>query len=244
MTVGTRDRPTGGPEGRSVNLFSYLGENLGTVLFYVEQHILVVAISIFFGALISIAFALLTSGEPNPKRFTSDWFLARLREGALTVTAAALTVPSLALFVLLLPVLGIGAATTITGLVVYSLYTILRNTAVGLSTVEPAVMESAKGLGMGRFRRLLRIQLPLAWPVILNGIRVATLINIAIAAVAALIRGPGLGQLVFTGLSRFGSANALEQVLVGTLGCLVVAAVFEIVYALVQRFTVPRGIRV
>ncbi len=128
-------------------------------------------------------------------------------------------------------------------LTVYSLYTVLRNAVTGLAGVDPAVVESAKGLGMGRTRRMLRVHLPLAWPVILNGIRVATLIDIAIAAVAALVRGPGLGVLVLTGLSRFGAANALNQVLVGTFGCLVVAAVYELFYAAVARLTVPRGIR-
>jgi osmoprotectant transport system permease protein len=227
-----------------VDLISYLRENAATVLYYGEQHFLVVLFAILLGSAISIAFALLVStGETAPERWSLGWFLAAIQEGALVVTAAALTVPSLALLVLLLPLFGLGAATTVTALTIYSLYTVLRNSVAGLSSVDAAVLESAKGLGMGRLRRLVRIQLPLAWPVILNGIRVATLINVAIAAVAALVRGPGLGQLVLTGLSRYGAANALNQVLVGTLGCLVVAAIFEIFYAIVERLTVPRGIR-
>jgi osmoprotectant transport system permease protein len=226
-----------------VNVIEYVQQNAGSVLFYTEQHFLVVLFAVALGSVISVAFALLVNTDPDDTR---PWarVLVGIREGALTVTAAALTVPSLALFVLLLPFLGLGATSTVTALTVYSLYTVLRNTVTGLAGVDPAVLESAKGLGMGRVRRLVRIQLPLAWPVILNGIRVATLINIAIAAVAALVRGPGLGQLVLTGLSRYGAANAFNQVLVGTLGCLVVAAVYEIFYAVVQRFTVPRGIRV
>jgi osmoprotectant transport system permease protein len=228
-----------------VDLISYLRENAGTVLFYGEQHFLVVLFAIALGSAISIGFALLVSTDAAaPQRGSLDWILGAIREGALVVTAAALTVPSLALLVLLLPLFGLGAATTITALTIYSLYTVLRNSVAGLSAVDASVLESAKGLGMGRLRRLIRIQLPLAWPVILNGIRVATLIDVAIAAVAALVRGPGLGQLVLTGLSRYGAANAFNQVLVGTLGCLVVAAVFEIIYAVVERLTVPRGIRV
>lgn len=228
-----------------MNLISYVRENSGIVLFYTEQHFLVVLFAITLGSAISVTFALLVStGEASPQRWSLDWFLGAIREGALVVTAAALTVPSLALFVLLLPLFGLGAATTVTALTIYSLYTVLRNSVAGLSSVDAAVLESAKGLGMGRLRRLIRIQLPIAWPVILNGIRVATLIDVAIAAVAALVRGPGLGQLVLAGLSRYGAANALNQVLVGTLGCLVVAAVFEVCYAIAERLTVPRGIRV
>jgi osmoprotectant transport system permease protein len=228
-----------------VDLISYVRENAGTVLFYGEQHFLVVLCSITLGSAISVAFALLLStGDAAPQRWSPNWFLGAICEGALVITAAALTVPSLALLVLLLPLFGLGASTTVTALTVYSLYTVLRNSVAGLSSVDGAVLESAKGLGMNRLRRLIRIQLPLAWPVILNGIRVATLIDVAIAAVAALVRGPGLGQLVLTGLSRYGAANALNQVLVGTFGCLVVAAVFEVFYALIERLTVPRGIRV
>jgi osmoprotectant transport system permease protein len=227
-----------------VDLISYLRVNAETVLFYGVQHFLVVLFAVVLGSAISVAFALLVStGEAAPQRWSLDWFLGLIREGALVITAAALTVPSLALLVLLLPLFGLGAATTITALTIYSLYTVLRNSVAGLSSVDAAVLESAKGVGMGRLRRLIRIQLPLAWPVILNGIRVATLINVAIAAVAALVRGPGLGQLVLTGLSRYGAANSLNQVLVGTLGCLVVAAIFEICYAIIERLTVPRGIR-
>jgi osmoprotectant transport system permease protein len=227
-----------------VNLISYVREDADTVLFYGQQHFLVVLFAIALGSTISVALALLVSiGEARPQRWSLDWFLSGIREGALVVTAAALTVPSLALFVLLLPLLGLGVATTVTALTIYSLYIVLRNSVAGLSSVDSAVLESAKGLGMGRVRRLVRIQLPLAWPVILNGIRVATLIDVAIAAVAALVRGPGFGQLVLTGLSRYGAANALNQVLVGTLGCLVVAAVYEIFYAIVERLTVPKGIR-
>ena len=228
-----------------MSLVRYVLENAGTVLFYTEQHFLVVLFAIMLGSAISVALALLVStGETRPERWSLDWFLGGIREGALVITATALTVPSLALLVLLLPLFGLGAATTVTALTIYSLYTVLRNSVAGLSGVDSAVLEAAKGLGMGRIHRLVLIQLPLAWPVILNGIRVATLIDVAIAAVAALVRGPGLGQLVLTGLSRYGAANALNQVLVGTLGCLVVAAVFEIFYAIVERLTVPRGIRV
>jgi osmoprotectant transport system permease protein len=228
-----------------MDLINYLRENASTVLSYTEQHFLAVLFAITLGSAISVAFALLVStSEASPERWSLDWFLGVIREGALVVTAAALTVPSLALLVLLLPLFGLGSATTVTALTIYSLYTVLRNSVTGLSSVDSAVLESAKGLGMGRLHRLIRIQLPLAWPVILNGIRVATLIDVAIAAVAALVRGPGLGQLVLTGLSRYGAANALNQVLIGTLGCLVVAAVFEIIYTIIERLTVPRGIRV
>jgi osmoprotectant transport system permease protein len=90
---------------------------------------------------------------------------------------------------------------------------------------------------------MLRVQLPLAWPVIISGIRVAVLIMISIAVVAAIIDAPGFGQFLLDGLVRLGGAGSLEQALVGTFGCLGVAAVYEVIFVFVQRLTIPRGIR-
>jgi osmoprotectant transport system permease protein len=204
-----------------------------------------VLICVGVGSAISITLGLIVStGEPSPLRFSFDWWATGIREGSLLITAAVLTVPSLALFVLFLPITGLGVTTAIIVLTIYTLYTVLRNTVAGLTSVDRAVLEAARGLGYGRIRRLLRIQLPLAWPVILNGIRVTTLISISIAVVASIVQGPGLGKLLLTGITRIGAANAFPQVLIGTFMCLVVAAVFEIFFAIVQRVTIPRGIRV
>ncbi|WP_433784826.1 ABC transporter permease [Actinomycetospora sp. CA-101289] len=225
--------------------FSYLSQNLQQVLFLTQAHFLVVLIAVTIGSAISIVLGMIvSSGEPDPPRYSFDWFAVGIREGSLLITAAALTVPSLALFVLILPLTGFGLTTTVIVLTVYSLYTVLRNTVAGLTSVDRAVLESARGLGYSRMRRLLTIQLPLAWPIILNGIRVTTLITIAITTVAALVQGPGLGTLVLSGLSRIGSANSFPQVITGTVFCLLVAAAFEIFFAIVQRLTIPRGIRV
>jgi len=228
-----------------VNFLDYLANNSQQIIFLTQAHFLVVLIAVAIGSAISVALGLAVStGEPDPRRFSLDWFATGIREGGLVFTAALLTVPSLALFALFLPITGLGVTTAIIVLIIYTLYTVLRNTVAGLTTVDRAVLESAKGLGYGRVRRLLTIQLPLAWPVILNGIRVTTLISISIAVVGAVVQGPGLGILLLNGISRIGAANSFYQVLAGTLLCLVVAAVFEIFFAIVQRLTIPRGIRV
>ncbi|WP_249265550.1 ABC transporter permease subunit [Pseudonocardia sp. Ae406_Ps2] len=148
------------------------------------------------------------------------------------------------LFGLLQPILGLGVTPSLTALTIYAIYPVLRNVVAGLSSVDDAVLESARGMGMGSVRRMVTIQLPLAWPVILSGIRVAVLIIIGIAVVAGAINGPGFGSSLFLGLQRLGSVNSFNQVLAATLGCLVVAAVYEVVFWIVQRFTTPRGIRV
>ena len=228
-----------------MNVFQYFAANSTQIQALTLQHALFVFYCVFAGSVISIVIGLAVStGEPNPRRFSFDWWATGVREGALLITAAVLTVPSLALFVLFLPITGLGETTAIIVLTVYTLYTVLRNTVAGLTSVDRAILESARGLGYGRLRRLLTIQLPLAWPVILNGIRVTTLISISIAVVASIVQGPGLGKLLLTGITRIGAANAFPQVLIGTFMCLVVAAFFEIIFAIVQRLTIPRGIRV
>jgi osmoprotectant transport system permease protein len=125
----------------------------------------------------------------------------------------------------------------------YGLLPIVRNTVVGLREVDPAVVESAMGMGMGRAARLLRIELPLAWPVILTGMRVSTLLLVGIAAIGAYINGPGLGQDIFSGLAHIGGASALNEVLGGTLGIVILAVLFDLVYVLISVLTIPKGIR-
>lgn len=163
---------------------------------------------------------------------------------ATTTTATVLTVPALALIGLLIPVVGLGVAPTVIALTLYGLLPVVRNCVVGLRQVDPSLVDAATGIGMSRPARLLRIELPLAWPPILTGIRVATQMLMGIAAIAAYASGPGLGNVIFRGLASLGSANALNQVLAGTLGIVVLALLFDAAYVLIGRLTIPRGIRV
>jgi osmoprotectant transport system permease protein len=169
------------------------------------------------------------------------------RELSLAVTGVFLTIPSLALFGIFVawPQFGLGLGTTsvVVGLTMYGLLPIVRNTIVGLREVDPAIVESAQGMGMGRTRRLLRIELPLAWPVILTGMRVSTLLLLGIAALGAYIRGPGLGNDIFTGLARIGTPVAVNMVLGGMLGILLLAVAADLLYVLVNRLTTSRGLR-
>ncbi|CAL9468545.1 ABC transporter permease [Streptomyces sp. NPDC058947] len=162
---------------------------------------------------------------------------------ATTTTATVLTVPALALIGLLIPVVGLGVAPTVIALTLYGLLPVVRNCVVGLRQVDPSLVDAATGIGMSRPARLLRIELPLAWPPILTGIRVATQMLMGIAAIAAYASGPGLGNVIFRGLASLGSANALNQVLAGTLGIVVLALLFDAAYVLIGRLTIPRGIR-
>jgi osmoprotectant transport system permease protein len=162
---------------------------------------------------------------------------------ALGLAGAILTIPSFALFALLIPLLGLGFKPAVVALVAYALLPIMRNTVTGLQGVDRAVVESARGMGMSSRQTLLRIELPLAWPVILAGIRVSTLLVLGIAAVAAVVNGPGLGNDIFAGLARLGSPVAMNMILAGTLGVVILALIFDGIYAVIGRLTVSVGIR-
>ena len=170
----------------------------------------------------------------------------RSAAGSAVATALAstiLTVPSFALLGLLIPISGLGSTTTVIALVLYGLLPIVRNTIVGLNGVDPAVVDAARGIGMSRFGVLTRVELRLAWPAILTGMRVSTQMLMGIAVIAAYAKGPGLGGEVFSGLTNAGSTNALNQALTGTIGVVILALILDSGYVLINRLTVSRGVR-
>src|SRR6188472_1952413 len=130
----------------------------------------------------------------------------------LALSGIVLTIPSLALFALFIPVVGIGNPPAMLALYLYALMPVLRNTVTGLDSVNPAVVESAKGMGMGTMQQLLRVKLPLAWPVIMAGVRISSLMTVGIAAIAILVGGDGLGTYIQGGLTRFGLPNSENSV--------------------------------
>ncbi len=162
---------------------------------------------------------------------------------AQALASTILTVPSFALLGLLIPLLGIGVGPTVTALVLYALLPIVRNTIVGLGGVDAAVTDAARGIGMNRVAVLTRVELRLAWPAILTGMRVSTQMLMGIAAIAAYVKGPGLGTEIFSGLNRAGSANATNQALAGTIGIVIMALLIDALYLLIGRLTTSRGLR-
>ncbi|RVW07322.1 ABC transporter permease [Prescottella agglutinans] len=159
------------------------------------------------------------------------------------LASTILTLPSFALLGLLIPILGLGVAPTVTALVLYGLLPIIRNTIIGLASVDPAITDAARGVGMNRLRVLGRIELPLAWPSILAGIRISTQMLMGILAIAAYAKGPGLGNLIFSGLSRVGSPTAVPQALTGTVLIVILALVLDGLLVLLGRLTTSRGLR-
>jgi osmoprotectant transport system permease protein len=168
----------------------------------------------------------------------------RLVAAANGISAIGLTVPSFALLGLLLAPFGFGVTPAVIAVTFYAALPILRNAVVGLAGVDRSLVEAARGIGMSRLAALVRVEVPLAWPVILAGIRVSTQMVMGIAAVAAYVLGPGLGGFIFTGLSRLGGANSLNAALTGTLAVVVLALIVDLLLVAVGRLTIPGGTRV
>jgi osmoprotectant transport system permease protein len=216
----------------NVSFFEFLGRQQERILRLSVEHLVLVIEALAIGTVIGVTVGVLVARRPAA------------RAVALSTAGLILTVPSFALFSLLLGVIGrLGTAVVLPGLVLYSLLPIIRNTVTGLRSVDPAIVESAKGVGMGPMRRLLRIELPLAWPIVIAGIRVSAVLLVGIAALGALVRGPGLGELIFAGLRIIGSPNAANLALAGTLAIVVIAILLDAMFLVLARLTTSKGIR-
>jgi len=151
----------------------------------------------------------------------------------LAVTSSFLTIPSFALFGLLSIRFGLGNPPVVIGLVMYALLPVVRNTRAGIVAVDPAVAEAARGMGMSRGQVLRSVQLPLAVPVILGGLRQATVMVVAIATVGAAVGANDLGQPIFAALTR--NTGTLEQVLAGIIPVAIIGILADLILAAVQR---------
>lgn len=212
-------------------MLPFLVKRYDEILEMAFAHIGVVLVSLFFAALIGVGFGLL------------GWNRAPIREGALATAGIFLTIPSLALLAIMIPIFGLGWLPTVIALSLYSLLPILRNTIVGIREVPTFMAEAAKGMGMSKASVLYKIRLPLAWPLILAGIRVSAQLIVGVATIAAYVAGPGFGAYLFKGLSTLGSVNALNFALTGTVGVVIIALLLDGVFLLISKLTISEGIR-
>lgn len=212
--------------------FRYVGDHHQDILTALLQHARITLIVVVAATLFSLVLGILVQRQPT------------LRAISLSVAGIFLTIPSLALFALFIPLVGIGNTPAMLALFLYAILPILRNTVTGLDEVSPAVVESARGMGMNWWQQLVRARLPLAWPVIMAGIRISTLITVGIAAIAVLVGGDGLGTFIQGGLTRLGLPNSLESVWVGTVFTVLLGLTLDLTLSLVQRATTSRGLRI
>ena len=185
---------------------SWAIENYDVLGVALAEHIILVATALAISLVIALPLGIWTARRPAP-------YVA-----VMLATGVLYTIPALALFALLIPLMGLGKVPAITALVLYSLLILVRNVAIGIREVPGELLEAADGMGYGPWRRLLRIELPLALPVIVAGIRITAVTQISVATVAAYINAGGLGDIIFQGITQdFGAKIVTGAVLTSLL---------------------------
>jgi osmoprotectant transport system permease protein len=162
----------------------------------------------------------------------------RFAEPIIGVAAVLQTIPSLALFGILVPLIGIGSKTALIALVIYALLPIVRNTYAGLTGVDESIVEAGRGMGMTPNQILKKIEFPTALPVIMAGIRTATVLTVGIATLATFVGAGGLGDVIYRGLQSYN--NSL--VLAGALPVALLAIAFDFILKWVEKRVTPKGI--
>ena len=190
-----------------------LNDRRGELLRTIFEHIQISFIALFIAILIAVPLGIALTKTK------------RLSEVVMNIAAVLQTIPSLALLGLMIPIFGIGKVPAIIALVVYALLPILRNTYTGIKEVEPSLTEAAKGIGMKPMRRLTKVELPIAMPVIMAGIRTAMVLIIGTATLAALIGAGGLGDLILLGIDR----NNTALILIGAIPAALLAILFDFI---------------
>ena len=149
------------------------------------------------------------------------------------------TLPSLALFGLIIPIMGIGFKPAIFVLFLYALLPIIKNTYIGINSIEPSIIEAGRGMGMTKTQILTMVEIPLALPIIMGGIRISTVINIGTATIAALIGAGGLGDFIFKGISM-GNNN---MILAGAVPTALLAMSVDFILGVVENKLTPQGLK-
>lgn len=202
----------------------YLTVYGSTIVSGLVSHVLLTVVSVGLGFALSIPLAV------------AGYWWRPVAPGLLAVTNLAYTIPSLALFALLVPVTGLTATTVVIGLVLYTLIVLVRNTLTGLYGVPAEVRDAARGMGYGRWRMLTTVELPLAAPAVFAGLRVATVSTVALVTVGAVIDHGGLGNLLSDAFNTDFHAEALTA----TVLCVALAAAFDLVLVGGQRLVEHR----
>lgn len=212
---------------------SFIFHNVLLIGHLLGQHLLIVFVAVGLAILSGVPVGILISQHPR---------LSRL---VLGFAAVLMTIPSAALFGLMIPILslighGIGVVPAVIALFLYSQLPIIRNTATAISNVDPALREAAKGMGMSPWQRLRKVELPIAVPLIMAGVRVATVVNIGIAAIAAYIGAGGLGSLIIRGIAQ----SDTRQLLAGAIVISLIAILADYALHALQRVLTPKGLSI
>jgi osmoprotectant transport system permease protein len=213
-------------------VWDFLNDRWDQVWTLAWGHALLVLVAVLIATAIAIAVAVLVTRAP------------RLEPFANAISSIGLTIPSFALVGILIPLVGLGFWPALVCVGFYAIFPVLRNAIVGLQGVNPDLLESAKGMGMSEAKALVQVRLPLAWPVILAGVRVSTQMSMGVAAIAAYVLGPGFGSWIFQGLAQAGGKNGTNYALTAVIGTVIIALLFDALLLALGRATISKGIRV
>ncbi len=202
---------------------AFIAEQGSEVIRLLWEHIYMSVISLGLGVIVAVPLGILLSQVPKVADFV------------ISVVSVLQTIPTLALLALMIPVLGVGKVPAIVALFVYSLLPILRNTYLGMSNVNPDLLDAAKGMGLTRMQVIRQVQLPLAVPVIMAGIRLSTVYVIAWTTLASYIGGGGLGDMIFNGLNLFRP----DLILGGTIPVTILAVIVDLIMARIEEWVSP-----
>lgn len=210
----------------------FIFENLDFIFAKTVEHISLVGVA--------VGLAIIT-GVPIGIAITQS---KRIADAVLYTASIIITIPSIALFGVMIPILspfgyGIGYVPAVIAVLLYSQLPIIRNTYTAINNVEPALREAARGIGMSALQRMRMVEIPLAIPVIMAGVRTAVVLNIGVMAIAAYIGAGGLGTLISRGISQ----SDPRQLIAGALGVSILAIIADYVLLWVQKMLTPAGIR-
>ena len=200
-------------------LWDFMRQQSDKLLMQTMQHIGLTFISLIIAVVIGLPLGI--------------WITRRKQFSGIVLGIAGIlqTIPSIALLGFMIPLLGIGAKPAIVALLLYALLPIIRNTYTGIEGVDPSVKEAAQAMGMNKWQVLFKVELPLAMPVILAGIRTATVINVGVATLASYIAAGGLGEFIFGGISL----NNTNMILAGAIPAALLAIIFDFLLSRVQK---------
>lgn len=215
---------------------------MGTIQFIIDNAAQFWRLSVEHAYVVGVALSIaIATGVPLGVAIT---FNRKAAEIVLYIAGIIMTIPSVALFGLMIPILatwdmGIGKVPAIIALVLYSQLPIVRNTYAAIKNIDPAIVDAGRGMGMTRSQLMAQVQLPLALGVIFAGVRVAVVMSIGIAAIAAYIGAGGLGTYIFRGISR----TYDEMLFAGAVGVSVMAILADLVFGRLEKVLMPKGLR-
>lgn len=205
-------------------MINFLNQYGADILNKTGQHIYISAVALALGIIVAVPLGMLLTRAP------------KISGAVIGLASVMQTIPALALLAIMIPIFGIGSTPAIVALFIYSLLPILRNTYLGLTSVDPALIDAAKGMGMNSFQRMWKVELQLALPVIMAGVRLSATYVIAWTALASYIGAGGLGDLIFNGLNLYRS----DLILGGSIPVIILALVADFLLGKLEAKLTPK----